>query len=263
MSSPKKNVAYVFYLSLIDSADTGAFKANPTIAAGDFKVSTDGGAFANLATLPTVDPAGSIGVKISLSSGEMNGDKQMVQCIDAAGAEWDDVLIFIDATTANVDDVVRSTTPANALDITAGGNAGIDWGNVANPTTAVDLSGTDIQLCDTVTANTDMRGTDSAAVASVATEARLAELDAGNLPADIAALNDISVVDILTTAMTESYAVAGSAPTIAQALMMIQQQLGEFSISGTTLTVEKLDGTDAATFTLSDATNPTALIRAT
>ena len=47
--------------------------------------------------------------------------------------------------------LVRSTTPANTLDITAGGAAGIDWGNVENPTTAVDLSGTDIQLCDTVT----------------------------------------------------------------------------------------------------------------
>ena len=35
---------------------------------------------------------------------------------------------------------------------------------------------------------TAMRGTDSAALASVATEARLAELDAGNLPADIAAI---------------------------------------------------------------------------
>jgi len=37
----------------------------------------------------------------------------------------------------------------------------------------------------TVANNTDMRGTDNAALASVATEARLAELDAGNLPADV------------------------------------------------------------------------------
>ena len=37
------------------------------------------------------------------------------------------------------------------VDVTSGGNVGIDWGNVANPTTSLDLSGTDIQLCDTVT----------------------------------------------------------------------------------------------------------------
>jgi hypothetical protein len=43
------------------------------------------------------------------------------------------------------------TTMGTTLDVTTTGGAGIDWGNVENPTTAVDLSGTDIQLCDTVT----------------------------------------------------------------------------------------------------------------
>lgn len=39
-----------------------------------------------------------------------------------------------------------------------------------------------VVLVDTTTTNSDMRGTDSAALASVCTEARLAELDAANLP---------------------------------------------------------------------------------
>ena len=43
------------------------------------------------------------------------------------------------------------TVAGNTIDVTATGAAGIDWGNVENPTTAVDLSGTDIQLADTVT----------------------------------------------------------------------------------------------------------------
>lgn len=46
---------------------------------------------------------------------------------------------------------LRPTTAGRTLDVTATGAAGIDWGNVENATTAVDLSGTDIQLCDTVT----------------------------------------------------------------------------------------------------------------
>lgn len=84
------------------------------------------------------------------------------------------------------------------------------------------------------------------------------------LPATLAALNDISVADVLTTQMTEAYAADGAAPTLAQALMMIQQLLGEFSISGTTLTLKKVDGsTTAATFTLNDGTNPTSLTRST
>jgi len=70
--------------------------------------------------------------------------------------------------------------------------------------------------------------------------------------------------DILSEQMTESYAADGAAPTISQSLLMIQQLLGDFSISGTTLTVNEVDGvTPAATYTLSDATNPTSLTRAT
>ena len=43
-------------------------------------------------------------------------------------------------------------------------------------------------MADTCTTNTDVRGTDSAALANVCTEARLAELAAANLPADVAAV---------------------------------------------------------------------------
>jgi len=86
-----------------------------------------------------------------------------------------------------------------------------------------------------------------------------AELDSG-----LAGLNDITVASILTTQMTESYAADGAAPTLAQALMLIQQQIGEFAISGTTLTVKKVDGsTTAATFTLDDGASPTSITRAT
>lgn len=45
-----------------------------------------------------------------------------------------------------------------------------------------------VKTVDTTTANTDMRGTDSAALASVCTETRLAELAAANLPADVDAI---------------------------------------------------------------------------
>lgn len=84
-----------------------------------------------------------------------------------------------------------------------------------------------------------------------------AELDAG-----LGALNDVSVSDILTTQITESYAADGDAPTISQALMLIQQMLTEFSISGTTLTVKRLDGAATAiTLTLDDGSSPTSITR--
>lgn len=78
----------------------------------------------------------------------------------------------------------------------------------------------------------------------------------------IAALNDLSANDLFTSQMTESYAADGTAPTLAQCLFLIQQSLHEFSISSTTRTVKKLDGsTTAAVFTLDSATAPTSTTR--
>ena len=69
---------------------------------------------------------------------------------------------------------LKATTKNTRLDITANGNAGIDWNNIDNPTTAVDLSGTDIQLVDTATDVTTKTGYSLAAtgldaIASTAT----------------------------------------------------------------------------------------------
>ncbi len=67
----------------------------------------------------------------------------------------------------------------------------------------------------------------------------------------------------LATAMTESYATDGSTATVAQLLYQIWSFLAEKSVSSTTLTAHKLDGsTSAMTFTLSDATNPVSITRA-
>jgi hypothetical protein len=63
--------------------------------------------------------------------------------------------------------------------------------------------------------------------------------------------------------MTEAYAADGAAATLAQMLYMIWGAVAEFAISGTTLTVKKLDGTTTAmTFTLDSATDPTSRTRA-
>lgn len=150
-----------------------------------------------------------------------------------------------------------------------------------------------------------MRGTDSASLASVATEARLAELDAANLPVDIDAIlvdtgttipallpaalvggrmnSDVGAktgnvalsaqekLDVnaevdgaFTTQIADSIPADGVIATREQGIYMILQVLTEFAISGTTLTVKKVDGsTTLMTLTLGDDTNPTSLTRAT
>lgn len=74
----------------------------------------------------------------------------------------------------------------------------------------------------------------------------------------------LTVSDILTTQMTEAYAADGVAPTLAQAIFLIQQALNDYAYAGTTQTVRRLNGsTTAATFTLSDAEDPTSKTRTT
>jgi len=89
--------------------------------------------------------------------------------------------------------------------------------------------------------------------------------DAGAI--DAAALASDAATEIatatLTTAMTESYRAAGVAPTLAQAAFELIAQMGDASISGTTKTLKKIDGTTAKTFTLNDATTPTSITEAT
>lgn len=80
-----------------------------------------------------------------------------------------------------------------------------------------------------------------------------------NQTASLSAL--VSTV-VLTTAMTEAYAADGAAPTLTQAVMGIQQFLQERAVSGTALTVKKLDGSSTAmTFTLNTATAATSITR--
>lgn len=96
---PKKGEDFIIGICLEDMANPGRFKANPTIASGDFKVSKDGGAFANLTTLPTVTPASGVRVEVTLSATEMNADSITVTCIDQTSpAEWADYSFSIPTT---------------------------------------------------------------------------------------------------------------------------------------------------------------------
>lgn len=158
------------------------------------------------------------------------------------------------------------TTAGRTLDVSAGGEAGVDWGNVGSPTTANDLSGTNIktnQVVASVTGAVGSVGAGGIAAASFAAGA----IDASAIAANAIGASELNS-DVITdiwqgTAITEAYAADGAAATPAQLLYMIWALLAEKSISTTTVTVKKLDGsTQAMTFTLDDATTPTSITRA-
>jgi len=171
---------------------------------------------------------------------------------------------------------------ANTNEVTAARMAALtDWTNGGRLDLILDIVAADVVNID----GAAMRGTDSAALAATAlsttqwtnalatnigttnTSVAAILIDTGtDIPALIDALPTAAenFTAVVTTALTESYAADGVAPTLAQALFLIQQCLTEFSITSTTTTVKKLDGsTTAATLTLNSATVPTAVTRAT
>jgi hypothetical protein len=170
------------------------------------------------------------------------------------------------------------TVAGRTLDVSAGGEAGVDWANVGSPTTSVNLSGTTINLCNTITTytgNTVQTGDAYARIGAAGAglsalgDTRIANLDttvssrlasASYTVPPTAAQNATAV---LTTTMTESYAALHSVPSLAQALFEIRALAAEKSMGSTTLTAKKIDGsTTAGTYTLDSATAPTSITRA-
>ena len=187
---PKKNAAHTFYVSLASQSSSHVMQTNPTLATGDVKVAIDDGAPANLATLPVVDADFTKRVKVELSSSEMNGDNISIVFSDAAGAEWDDVFINLQTSARQFDDLAYPTTSGRSFDVTTTGAVGIDWANVENPSTALNLSGTNIDV-DQVVASV------SGSVGSVTTVSDKTgySLSAGGIQA---------IWDALTSALTTS-----------------------------------------------------------
>lgn len=198
---------------------------------------------------------------------------------------------------------LKPTTAARTLDVSAGGEAGVDWANVGSPTTTVDLSGTTISTAQDVDVNTIKGQTVTCAagvtvLASVGTAAtstaqtgdcfaRLGAPAGASVSADVAAVKVDTAAILADTgtdgvvvaassktgyalsatgsaALTEGYRSAGAAGTLGEILYEILAHLGESSISGTTKTLKKLDGsTTAKTYTLDSATTPTSITETT
>ena len=111
MGRPVSGSTHTFTLPLF-SQSTGQWLASPTLAVGDVKVSTDGGALANITTLPTVNPAGSGIVEVTLSVAEVGTNYWCVQFVDAAGDEWKSTHYndTNDAASAGVKNITTETT---------------------------------------------------------------------------------------------------------------------------------------------------------
>lgn len=140
--------AYVGALAIIEDASTSTQKAVGVISAytGSTKTVTldaDPGVF----TMAATDTIDIVAITPALPAAVADAAGGL-PISDAGGLDLDAILVDTNS--------LNDTKVPQTLNLTASGNIGVDWANVENPTTAVDLSATDIQLCDTVTTNTDL-----------------------------------------------------------------------------------------------------------
>lgn len=98
------------------------FQINPTLATGDVKISKDGGALTNIATLPVVTPASSALVRVTFSATEMQAARIVVLFDDAAGAEWEDQIVIVEtygnASAQHEIDIDVASLDANIVSVT-------------------------------------------------------------------------------------------------------------------------------------------------
>lgn len=187
--TPKKNSAFITYVGLPSQASPATFQSSATLAAGDAKVSIDGGALANLTTLPAVTPGSSKMVKISLSAAEMNGDNITVVFSDAAGSEWCDTIINIQTSARQVDDLAYPATSGRSMVVDAAGL--VDANAVKVGPTGSGTAQTAADLAAALTIIDDFLDTEIAAI----------KAKTDNLPTDPADASDLAaLVDALPTA---------------------------------------------------------------
>lgn len=107
---PKRGAAFSFEISLAAQATRPQYKASPTLAAGDVLVNKDGGAVANIGTLPTVIASNTLALVVALTGTEMTADRILLTFHDVAGAEWDDLSVLIFTSAQTFDDTQANIT---------------------------------------------------------------------------------------------------------------------------------------------------------
>lgn len=144
-----------------------------------------------------------------------------------------DAYAVVNSSTFGNAKLVRSTTPGNTLDVSATGEAGIDWANVGSPTTTVNLTNTSISTLQqiasvsgavaSVTGN--VGGNVTGSVGSVVAAVTVGTINANVITATAIAANALTAAKIATDAI-------GAAQLAADAVTEIQTGLSTLTAAG-------------------------------
>jgi hypothetical protein len=110
-------------------------------------------------------------------------------------------------------EVLRPTTAGRQLDVSAGGEAGIDWANIGSPTTAVNLSATNIDVDQVVASVSGAVGSVTGAVGSVT--GAVGSVAAGGITAASFGANAITAAKLDPDVTTELQAGLATAAALA------------------------------------------------
>lgn len=111
---------------MVDSVSPASFKSGLTVA--DIAYYKDGaGAWTSLAITDTATEIASTGMyTVELTAAELNHDLIMIKMTGSGAADSGIIIRTFDV---DIEDLVRSTTPANTFDVAATGEGGIDFSN--------------------------------------------------------------------------------------------------------------------------------------
>lgn len=144
MNILKQSTAYNLPILMVDSTDhiTGKTGLTLTITA-----SKNGAAFASIT--PTVTELVTGWYNLALTTAHTDTVGMLAIHITSTGADPMDTAFQVFA--ATTDDLVRSTTPANTLDVSATGEAGLDFANIKAATGATTLTNITVPIVTSVT----------------------------------------------------------------------------------------------------------------
>lgn len=136
---------------------------------------------------------------------------------------------------------LQPTTAGRTLDVSATGEAGIDWANIGSPTTAVNLSGTNIDVDQVVASVSGAVGSVTGAVGSVTgnvggnVTGSVGSVATGGIAAASFAAGAIDAAAIATDALGALELAAGAASEIATAVRSeLTTELGRIDVAVST-----------------------------
>ena len=216
----------------------------------DFITSSSTGAAADADSLPTAEvfedatDTPIVTPTVTKRTGRTGNYRVSIACLAASGFEAGKsynvvvsatvggqaakaVLLSFQVRAASVDDALQPTTAGRKLDVSAGGEAGIDWANVGSPATALNLSGTTVKTATDVEADTqDLQGRLPAALNGGRMDASVGAMAAGVVTAAAIATNAIDADALAPDAVTEIQSGLATGTNLGTALSNLATLLG-------------------------------------